>query len=343
VEELLANVAESIVGSAGSSMASMADKLVMAVECYVYGYVGYALNCPSIVSTIHDINPDAQVVIVGMHNPLEGLQLSDMDLGSYLASLIDIVNLYTQAYALIAADTIYVDAPEVETILESQSSNNSSISLMVFISNMIGGSKNLHASEKGHVYIKDQIMNALTVSIAPPKTVEFTDVKEGAYYYDSVMWAVENGITSGKTETAFEPNAGCTRAQAVTFMWRAAGEPEPKTTVNPFTDVKAGAYYYKAVLWASENGITSGKTPTTFAPNATCTRAQIVSFLWRAAGEPVMEANNPFTDVKDSAYYYDAVMWAVENGITSGKTPTTFTPNAECTRAQIVTFLYRAQ
>jgi len=169
----------------------------------------------------------------------------------------------------------------------------------------------------------------------------FTDVKENAYYYDAVMWAVETGITSGKTDTEFEPNGICTRAQAVTFLWRAAGNPEPVTTVNPFVDVKENAYYYKAVLWAAENGITSGKTANRFAPNENCTRAQIVTFLWRSEGEPVVEAENPFTDVSENAYYYDAVLWAVEEGITSGKTPTSFQPSAECTRAQIVTFLYR--
>ena len=169
----------------------------------------------------------------------------------------------------------------------------------------------------------------------------FVDVPADAYYYDAVLWAAENSITGGVDDTHFAPNATCTRAQAVTFLWRAAGSPAPKSSENPFTDVKAGSYYYDAVLWAVENGITNGTSDTTFSPNADCTRAQIVTFLWRSQGSPVADAVNPFTDVAADAYYNSAVLWAVENGITAGTTATTFSPNADCTRAQIVTFLFR--
>ena len=169
----------------------------------------------------------------------------------------------------------------------------------------------------------------------------FTDVSADAYYADAVRWAVAEGITSGTTATTFAPNSGCTRGQVVTFLWRAAGEPEPSTAVNPFTDVSADAYNYKAILWAYENGITGGTTATTFAPNATCTRAQIVTFLYRADGAQAVDSGNAFTDVPADAYYADAVNWAVAEGITGGTTATTFAPNATCTRAQVVTFLYR--
>ncbi|MGM9662459.1 MAG: S-layer homology domain-containing protein [Oscillospiraceae bacterium] len=170
----------------------------------------------------------------------------------------------------------------------------------------------------------------------------FKDVPENAYYYDAVNWAVENEITGGKTSTTFAPGASCTRAQAVTFLWRAAGCPTPKTTENPFTDVKKDAYYYNAVLWAVEEGITTGKTATTFMPDAPVSRAQAVAFLWRAEGRPAPKAaQNPFTDVKTGAYYTDAAAWAVEEGITTGKTTTTFEPDTTCNRANIVTFLYR--
>lgn len=170
----------------------------------------------------------------------------------------------------------------------------------------------------------------------------FTDVKDGEYYYDPVIWAVANNITAGTTDTTFSPDATCTRAQVVTFLWRAFGSPKPVTTKNPFTDVKAGAYYYDAVLWAVENNITSGTTKDTFSPNSGCTRAQVVSFLHRAAGRPdPTAAKNPFTDVKAGAYYYDAVLWAVENKITSGVSANKFAPEATCTRGQIVSFLYR--
>ena len=172
-------------------------------------------------------------------------------------------------------------------------------------------------------------------------SVTFTDVPANAYYADAVSWAVLNGVTKGTSETTFSPNASCTRAQAVTFLWRAAGSPEPASTRNPFTDVKSDAYYYKAVLWAVEQGITVGTTDTTFSPNATCTRAQIVTFLWRDSGSEAVQTAVPFEDVKRGMYYYNAVTWAVKNGITSGTTATTFSPNNDCTRAQIVTFLYR--
>ena len=172
--------------------------------------------------------------------------------------------------------------------------------------------------------------------------VSFTDVSPNAYYYDAVQWAVEEGITSGTTATTFSPNAACTRAQAVTFLWRADGSPKPQSTRNPFTDVKAGSYYYDAVLWAVEQGITSGTSATTFSPNATCTRGQIVTFLYRSWGNPDIEVRTSFRDVPAGAYYADPVSWAADWGVTSGTSATTFSPNASCTRAQIVTFLYRS-
>lgn len=170
----------------------------------------------------------------------------------------------------------------------------------------------------------------------------FVDVPSGAYYEDAVIWAVDKGVTSGTDATHFAPNGICTRAQAVTFLWRAAGSPAPKSTTMPFTDVPAGSYYEQAVLWAVENGITKGTSDTTFSPNLTCTRAQIVTFLWRSQKSPAAGSVNPFTDVSADAYYADAVLWAVKENVTSGITATTFSPSADCTRAQIVTFIYRA-
>lgn len=168
----------------------------------------------------------------------------------------------------------------------------------------------------------------------------FTDVPADAYYADAVAWAVENNITSGTSATTFSPDVTCTRSQAVTFLWRAAGSPEPASTANPFVDVSSGQYYYKAVLWAVEKGITSGTSSTTFSPDQTCSRSQIVTLQWRAAGEPSASGSN-FSDVPGSAFYAEAVAWAVENGITSGTGNGTFSPDSPCTRAQIVTFLYR--
>ena len=176
-----------------------------------------------------------------------------------------------------------------------------------------------------------------------PQTGVFVDVATGSYYEDAVDWAVENGITKGTDDTHFSPDGICTRAQAVTFLWRAAGSPEPETRAMPFTDVPVGSYYYDAVLWAVENGITKGTSDTTFSPNMTCSRAQIVTFLWRSEKSPAAGTANPFADVKSTAYYADAVLWAVKENITKGTTNTTFSPDADCTRAQIVTFLWRCK
>ena len=176
-----------------------------------------------------------------------------------------------------------------------------------------------------------------------PQTGVFVDVATGSYYEDAVDWAVENGITKGTDDTHFSPDGICTRAQAVTFLWRTAGSPASKTSTMPFTDVPVGSYYYDAVLWAVENGITKGTSDTTFSPNMTCSRAQIVTFLWRSEKSPAAGTANPFADVKSTAYYADAVLWAVKENITKGTTSTTFSPNADCTRAQIVTFLWRCK
>ena len=176
-----------------------------------------------------------------------------------------------------------------------------------------------------------------------PQTGVFVDVATGSYYEDAVDWAVENGITQGTDDTHFSPDGICTRAQAVTFLWRTAGSPKPETRTMPFTDVPAGSYYYDAVLWAVENGITKGTSDTTFSPNMTCTRAQIVAFLWRSEKSPAAGTANPFADVKSTAYYAGAVLWAVREDITKGTTNTTFSPDADCTRAQIVTFLWRCK
>lgn len=188
---------------------------------------------------------------------------------------------------------------------------------------------------------------ACTVTVSKPLVPEvpgtsFTDVPTGAYYEEAVGWAVEKGITKGTSDSTFTPDGVCTRAQAVTFLWRAAGSPAAKAGSLPFADVKAGSYYDDAVRWAVENGVTVGTSATTFSPNATCSRAQIVTFLWRAQKSPAAGSANPFDDVAGSAYYADAVQWAVQKDITKGTGATAFSPDANCIRAQIVTFLYRS-
>ena len=192
-------------------------------------------------------------------------------------------------------------------------------------------------------YTFENVKRAHTIEVSFTRANEFIDVPAGSYYYDAVLWAVENGITTGASASRFDPNGICTRAQAVTFLWRAAGSPAAKSAVMPFADVKVGSYYYDAVLWAVENGITKGTSETMFSPDATCSRAQIVTFLWRSQKSPAAGTANPFTDVKASAYYADAVLWAVKEDVTKGTTNTTFSPDANCTRAQIVTFIWRCK
>ena len=190
--------------------------------------------------------------------------------------------------------------------------------------------------------ISDELIVGEQVFPRLPMNNPFTDVAESHYFYDPVLWAVGEGVTTGTTAITFSPLNVCTRAQVVTFLWRAAGSPDPIKTNNPFTDVPENIYYYKAVLWAVENGITTGTSATTFSPESPCTRGQVVTFLHRAAGSPAPGSSvNPFTDVNSALYYYNPVLWAVEMGITNGTSATTFGPEETCIRAQIVTFLYR--
>lgn len=207
--------------------------------------------------------------------------------------------------------------------------------------------KAVKLTEKNGKYTFTMPAGKVTVSAAfkaaaPASENPFTDVPSGAYYEDAVIWAVKKDITSGTSATTFNPDGSCTRAQAVTFLWRAAGSPEPKSAAMPFTDVPAGSYFEKAVLWAVENGITKGTSDTTFGPDASCTRAQIVTFLWRAGGSPAVSGNSAFSDVAADAYYAAAVAWAEKNGVTGGIGGGLFGSDNTCTRAQIVTFLHRA-
>ena len=172
------------------------------------------------------------------------------------------------------------------------------------------------------------------------KISPFRDVPTDAYYYEAVKWAQKKGITGGIGDGLFGPNQPCTRAQIVTFLWRAAGSPEPEGTAAGMTDVAAGSYYEKAVAWAIENGITTGTADGRFAPDATCTRAQGMTFLFRAS-KASADGAPAFSDVAADAYYAEAVKWATDNGITNGTTSSTFSPGSGCTRAQIVTFLWR--
>lgn len=182
---------------------------------------------------------------------------------------------------------------------------------------------------------------SFTMSLSPVAT--FDDVPADAYYKKAVDWAVRSKVTAGTSERLFSPDDPCTRAQAVAFLWRSVGCPEPENWENPFTDVAEGQYYYKAVLWAVENGVVYGTSSDAFSPDQTCSRAQIAAFLYRLEGSPEVLSENPFTDVAEADYFADAVRWGAENGVIYGTDPGLFSPNATCTRAQIVTFLYRSR
>ena len=210
-----------------------------------------------------------------------------------------------------------------------------------------GKDKELKLTEKNGKFTFTMPASKVTVEASfkeefPDLPNSFSDLAPSDFCYDAVMWAVGRDITGGIGNYTFGPNLPCTRAQAVTFLWRAAGSPEPETRAMPFTDVPVGSYYYNAVLWAIENGITEGTSDTMFSPDATCSRAQIVTFLWRAGGSPAASGNSAFTDVASDAYYAAAVIWAEKNDITGGIGGGLFGSNNNCTRAQIVTFLYRS-
>ena len=207
-----------------------------------------------------------------------------------------------------------------------------------------------YTCECGESYIADEVpalgheWNGTSCTRCDETRVNpFVDVAEDSWYINPVLWAVENGITNGMDATHFGPDAACTRAQVVTFLWAAEGKPEPASTENPFVDVTVSDWFYNAVLWASQNGITSGVDATHFGPNETCVREQVVTFLWAAEGKPASAASVSFSDVQSGAWYYAPVAWAVENGITSGMGDGSFGVGATCTRAQVVTFLYAAK
>ena len=210
------------------------------------------------------------------------------------------------------------------------------------VSKVLVDGKNVGAATS-YTFTSVRASHTLAVEFSKADTSNpFVDVPAGAYYYDAVLWAVQNGITTGVDATHFNPSGICTRAQAVTFLWRAAGKPAPKSTAMPFDDVPKGSYYESAVLWAVENGITNGTGAKTFSPNANCSRSQIVTFLWRSRNKPASGSSNPFTDVPANAFYTQAVLWAVDKGVTKGTGANTFSPNADCSRGQIVTFIHRA-
>ena len=259
---------------------------------------------------------------------------------------------FDQLYSLSAPERVDLDVGQTATITVSTIPSYAATDLewyvhpSMYISGTVSGkTATITADSEGGETITVVSDNdesvTITVNCLEPGAFRFDDVKDPSkYYFYAVYWAYKKKITTGTTPTTFEPTTTCTRGHIVTFLWRLAGSPEPETTAS-FVDVKPGAWYEKAVSWAAENNITTGTTPTTFEPTAPCTRAHIVTFLWRFMNEPVSYASMPFTDVKLSSWYGPAVRWAYENGITTGKTATIFDPSGPCTRGQGVLFLQR--
>ena len=246
--------------------------------------------------------------------------------------------------------TVEVDGVEIHSFdgtltITLTVSNLSKISDPHVLHILANGTKEYYAPGRisGNTITVTGIRNLSTFAVIPgsevPQTNPFTDVRTSDYYYDAVLWAADNGVTGGTSATTFSPNVTVTRAQMVTFLWRAHGSPKA-TGANPFTDVSTSDYYYDAVLWAVANGVTSGTSADTFGPDAAVTRAQAVTFQWRAAGSPVVSGSS-FDDVAADAYYANAVAWAVANGITSGTGGSNFSPDVVVTRAQAVTFLWK--
>ena len=237
---------------------------------------------------------------------------------------------------------------EVDVQESSASIDGKKVSYQEYLSYMQGFEEKEYVSAPFMEGITDPVprgysFEELLEQCKASSSLRFSDVPASAYYYDAVAWAVENGITVGTDKTHFSPEQRCTRAQIVTFLWRDSGSPEPNSSLTIFSDVKAGEYYEKAVKWAVEQGVTNGTGKGKFSPEASCTRAQAVTFLWRAAGEPEPSKTvKSFSDVKKGSYYEKAVKWAVEQGITAGTGNGKFSPESGCTRAQIVSFLYRA-
>ena len=293
---------------------------------YTYGFQGHILKEESISSV--DGVEKTRIIESYSYNSKGELLTDQTD--TYYQEVLSSESLVEYTYNEYGSITQIKDGSDTFTYEYDENQNNISLT----------GPGNLPGSTEQHTVCEyAKIPNYDSTPTAP-----FVDVQNtNDYFYTPVLWAVENNITYGTDDTHFSPNQSCTRAQLVSFLWRAAGEPEPETTKSPFTDVQnPNEYYYKAVLWAAENGIAAGVGNNQFAPNQTCTRAQIVSFIYRASGDTETYTENPFQDISPKDYYYKAVLWGAANGVVAGTSDTTFSPDETCTRAQGVSFLYRS-
>lgn len=338
-------------------LGSIANPLTAAASiaaAYQEAYQIFSETYPKLIQKIYELNPECTVVAVGLYNPFRYLRInddSDTTLGGATDGMINQFNTLIRnlsGYAGNSAyDYRYADVPdaELDPFNDSLAGYLNRGAQQELLDDF---NRKMHCNANGHRYIANQILNVLGsgYNAMDPTTTShvgnFRDVAANAYYALPVQWALRNSITSGTTATTFSPDRVISRAQAVTMIWRACSSPEPAAVNNPFQDVKGDQYYYKAVLWAYENKITTGTASYLFSPDDPCTRGQIVTLMWNAVGKPWSGfGGNSFSDVPSSAYYYNPVMWAVRQGITAGTGDGKFSPDAPCTRAHVVTFLWR--
>ncbi len=352
VQKMLGNYGE--LGKAFQSMLSTAEKLGRLPEVLrtfteqlTEGFQTFRTNWNVICKSIYALNPDVTLVAVGFFNPVKTLRLSanQPQLGQLMDPIARMMNSFVRYQADYARQYLFADVYNTECY------ELVPVDDPTFAATLVPA---VHPTHEGHKYMAEQIVKVLPEKEEPKPcdggancpSKAFADVDRSAdsWMHEPIDWAVTNEITNGTSAHAFSPDAACTRAQAVTFLYRMAGEPEVKEAEKPFRDVKADDYFCRAVLWAVEAGVTKGTGSDTFSPDKTCTRAEIATFLFRYANaEPLEGAKNPFSDVPGDTWYTDAVLWAADQGITNGMGGGKFAPNEPCTRAQIVTFLFRAQ
>lgn len=321
-----------ILGTA-EGVGMLADIVKDVVDGIYDGYTHFCKNWDAIIGDIYALNPNATLMVSGLYNPFPELKISDssvLPLGKAADAVIELINMHIKNNSAYADKYIYVDIMGVESMATKF---GDSITDEGFFKSV---ELNVHPSNEGQAEIAKRFIALIPECSGAP----FTDIAaKPLNFRDAIDWAYAEGITNGKTAGSFCPDDSCTRGQIITMLWRAAGSPAASSACG-FSDVSSSSYCYSAVCWAVGKGIAKGFTSTQFCPEKTCTRGQIVTFLYRYAGSPA-GGSTGFTDVAKTSYCYDAVCWAVENGIAKGFDSTHFAPDSFCTRAQSVTFLYR--
>lgn len=306
-----------------------------AIDGLYDGYTRFDKNWDAVIGDIYALNPDVTLMVAGVYNPFDHLKIADsmhLELGKAADGIMELINCKIKYDCPYSKDYIYVDIMGAESMAAKFGDSLTDEGFFQSVE------LNVHPSNEGQADIAQRF-----ISLIPEKpAVPFTDIAaKPADFKEAIAWAYSNGITYGKTADRFCPDESCTRGQVASFLWRAAGCPEPENSSCPFVDVDPSSVHYKAIIWAWEKGITLGVDATHFEPNATCTRGQIVTFIYRYDGSPAVSSKCPFTDVDKDSPYLNAITWAAKEGITLGVDATHFEPNSPCTRAQIVTFLYR--